>query len=88
MAITTIARRRAQAKRRWLQEWDAWAATNIAPDYQATEKEAFAFYTSRKNELVLGAKGERPIPWDSVHGWLLESGKLAHCGKRRSPAAS
>jgi hypothetical protein len=56
-------------------EWDAWAATNIPPDRPATEGQAFGFYTSRKNAPGLGLNGA--IPWDSVHRWLWESGKLA-----------
>jgi hypothetical protein len=71
-----IGARRAQAKRRWLQEWDAWAATNIAPDRQATEEEAFAFYRSRKNAPGLEINSEGGASWRSVHGWLLEGGKV------------
>jgi hypothetical protein len=75
--MATIAMRRAQTKRRWLAEWDAWAATNIPADRQATKGQAFGFYTSRKNAPGLGLNDHRPIPWDSVHGWLLDSDKLA-----------
>jgi hypothetical protein len=75
--MSTIATRRAQAKRRWLAEWDAWAATNICPGRQATQGQAFGFYTSRKNVPGLGLNDHSAIPWDSVHGWLLESDKLA-----------
>jgi hypothetical protein len=68
--------RRAEAKRRWLQEWDAWAADNIAADARATETEALAFYTSRKTAPGLAINIDRVVPWPSVHGWLLESGKI------------
>jgi hypothetical protein len=49
MVKTTIATRRAEAKRRWLQEWQTWAANNIPEKARATETEALAFYKSRKN---------------------------------------
>jgi hypothetical protein len=77
MSMSTILIKRAQAKRRWLADWNAWAATNISSHCRATEKDAFGFYMSRKNAPGLGVNGERAIPWNSVHGWLLESGKLA-----------
>jgi hypothetical protein len=76
MGIATTLARRAQAKRRWLGEWDAWAAANIAPDRQATQQEAFGFYTSRKSARGLTVNSDRVIPWGSVQRWLWESGKL------------
>jgi hypothetical protein len=72
---TTIFTRRARAKRRWLHEWHAWAAENISPDRQATEAEAFAFYTSRKNAPGLES-GKSVTLWQSVRGWLFETGNL------------
>jgi hypothetical protein len=74
MVQSTIFTRRARAKRRWLQEWDVWVAENISPGRRATEAEGFAFYTSRKNAPDLQYGGHKL--WQSVRGWLLETGKL------------
>ena len=72
------------AQRLILQEWDAWAAINLAPDSQATGTHGLAFfgYLRRHRPTLLNFRN-RSDKWQTVHGWLLRAGKVKN---RQAPS--
>ena len=60
-----------------IREWDAWAATNMRPDQEASGDHGLAFYvdlTLNRRDLLMFET--RVDPWQTIHGWLLQEGKV------------
>ena len=60
-----------------IREWDAWAATNMRPDEEASGDHGFVFYVdmtlARRDLLMFRTHVD---PWQTIHGWLLQEGKV------------
>ena len=60
-----------------IREWDAWAAANLRPDEEASGTHGLAFFyylTSERPDLLkFKTRGD---PWQTIHGWLLQEGKV------------
>ncbi len=60
-----------------IREWDVWAAANLRPDQEASGDYGLAFYvylTSERPDLL---KFKTHVdPWQTIHGWLLQEGKV------------
>ena len=66
-----------EAKKLIVAEWDAWAPKNVPPDRDATGTHALAFfgYLGRERSYLLAFRSSGD-PWQTVHGWLLQAGRV------------
>ena len=66
-----------EAKRLVVREWDDWAAANLDPSQEASGTHGLVFYVYLEQNhpelLKFPARGDR---WQTVHGWLLQEGKV------------
>ena len=60
-----------------IREWDTWAAANLRPDEEASGTHGLAFYvdlTLKRGDLTMFET--HVDPWQTIHGWLLQEGKV------------
>ena len=66
-----------EAKPLVIREWDSWATEHLQPDQEGSGTDGLAFFVNLQSErpdlLMFEATGDR---WQTVHGWLLQEGKM------------
>ena len=65
------------AKPRVIREWDSWAVANLRPNQEASGTHGLTFFAYLQSErpdlLAFKTRGD---PWQTIHSWLLQEGKV------------